>query len=116
VLASIASGWLAEASIWSNHKATDGRCLDFAQRQAVRIRVYERREAALEASGRRSGLSERGSRCLPDRSCFQADCEHVAVKPHMLALDEEQVPKWELDGLSLARSNQEPCGSGANRV
>jgi hypothetical protein len=32
------------------------------------------------------------------------------------ALDEEQVPEREFDGLLLARSNQEPCVSGANRV
>ena len=50
MLASIASGWLTEALIWSNfRRATDGRCLDVAHRQAVRIRAYERREAALEA-------------------------------------------------------------------
>jgi hypothetical protein len=32
------------------------------------------------------------------------------------SLDEEQAPEREFDGLSLARSNQEPCVSGANRV
>jgi hypothetical protein len=31
-------------------------------------------------------------------------------------LDEEQVPEREFDGLVLARPNQEPCVSGANRV
>ena len=37
--------------------------------------------------------------------------------PDVLAaqLDEEQVPEREFDGLLLARSNQEPCVSGANR-
>jgi hypothetical protein len=40
VLARIASGWLAEASIWSNfRRATDGRYLDVARRQAVRTSV-----------------------------------------------------------------------------
>jgi len=29
---------------------------------------------------------------------------------------EEQVPEREFDGRLLARSNQEPCVSGANRV
>lgn len=32
-----------------------------------------------------------------------------------LAVDDEQAPERELDGLLLA-SNQEPCVSGANRV
>jgi hypothetical protein len=31
-------------------------------------------------------------------------------------MDEEQAPKRERDGLSLARWNQEPYVSGANRV
>jgi hypothetical protein len=32
------------------------------------------------------------------------------------ARNEEQVPERESDGLLLARSNQEPCVSRANRV
>jgi hypothetical protein len=38
------------------------------------------------------------------------------IKAETHATDEEQVPEREFDGLSLARSNQEPCVSGANRV
>jgi hypothetical protein len=36
--------------------------------------------------------------------------------PETAALDEQEVREQELDALLLARSNQEPSVSGANRV
>ena len=40
----------------------------------------------------------------------------LTLTAHPLRTDEEQAPKRERDGLSLARWNQEPYVSGANRV
>jgi hypothetical protein len=50
------------------------------------------------------------------RSCFARRAGVSADAHHALARDEEQVLEREFDGLLLARSNQEPCVSGANRV
>ena len=38
------------------------------------------------------------------------------ARPPSPRFDDEQVPEREFDALSLARSNQEPWVSGANRV
>jgi hypothetical protein len=46
--------------------------------------------------------------------CTQASVAELRCQT--LAPDEEQAPKRERDGLSLARWNQEPYVSGANRV
>jgi hypothetical protein len=88
VLASIASGWLAEASIWSNlRRATtplSGRCATASRPD----RVYERREAALEAVGPTAWAARTRLALPPSQLLRPGECERVAVKPHMLARDE----------------------------